>query len=347
MDELKLTGKHTEEDFFLLYRKCKNVRLRERYQAMYLSFSFDWKTIAKIIGRKYKTILAWIKAYNERGLEGLGSYDPTGRPSRMTSKQMEKLKRTIQMSPRKLGLKFSNWNCKNIGWWIAKEFHVKLCKEAVRKILHKLGFVLIKPKYKYALADEHERKRYLRRFRRKFKGLTKNDLLLFLDETIIRQHPILKTKWILKGSREYVKTFGNHAKTHIFGAISHTLGKTFHMKSRKLNSEVFMDFIKHLITLNPTKRLVLVIDNAPWHKSVKVKEFLKTVSDKVQVLWLPVYSPDFNPIEHLWNFMKQIISNFFFPTIKEMNTAITDFFKSIYHQTEKIMTLCSADYLVG
>src|SRR3989338_3418024 len=103
MGELKLTGNHTEQDFFLLYSKCKNVRLRERYQAMYLSFSYDWKEVAKIVGRKYKTILAWAKAYNERGLEGLESYDPTGRPSRLAKEQLQELKRTIKMSPRKLG----------------------------------------------------------------------------------------------------------------------------------------------------------------------------------------------------------------------------------------------------
>ena len=93
---------------------------------------------------------------------------------------------------------------------------------------------------------------------------------MFLDEASVKQHPNIQPKWFLKGCKEYVGTFGNHAKINVFGAISHELGKAFHMNSKKLNSDIFMKFIEHLMMLNPTKHLVLVADNAPWHKSQKV-----------------------------------------------------------------------------
>jgi len=347
MEKLQLKGSLKEDNFVLLYKKCKDIRLRERYQAMYLSFSFDWKIVAMILKRDYDTVLEWAKAYNEHGLKGLEMDKPTGRPSSLTDEQQDEVKNTVQMSPRKLGLKFSNWNCKNLGWWILKKFHVRLRREAVRILLHKLGFVLIRPTYKYVLADRHERKRFLRRIRRKFKHLTKRDLLFFLDESTFKQHPLLQAKWVLKGSKEYVDTLGNHAKVNVFGAFCHMLGKTFHMKSKKLNSDVFMKFVEHLMKCNPNKRLVLVLDNAPWHTSKKVKAFLESLKGTVDVLWLPAYSPDMNPIEHLWRFMKSLFSNHFFPTLEEMKNALTNFFKNLYNNNKKIMTLCSPDYLVG
>ncbi len=346
MEKLHIKGNHTKEDFIRFYKKCKDIRLKERYQAMYLSFSFDWKTVAEIVSRDYDTVLSWAKAYNEHGLQGLNSDKPSGRPSSLAAEQQDEVKRTVQMSPRKLGLKFGNWNCKNLGWWIFKKFHVSLKREAVRLLLHKLGFVLIRPAYRYVLADKHERKRFLRRFRRKFKGLSSKDLLMFLDESTVKQHPILKAKWVPNGSKEYIDTFGNHAKTNVFGAVT-AFGELFHMKSKKLNSNLFIKFIEHLMMLNPKKHLVLVIDNAPWHKSKKVKKFLRNVKEKICVLWLPAYSPDMNPIEHLWNFMKDVVANFFFPTMQELNNALTDFFKSLYTKTEKIITLCSPNYLLG
>ncbi len=347
MEKLQLKGNHTKDDFLRFYKKCKDIRLKERYHAMYLSFSYDWKEIAEILGRDYDTVLAWAKAYNENGLQGLNSDKPTGRPSSLAEEQQEEVKHTVQMSPRKLDLKFSNWNCKNLSWWISRNFHINLKREAVRLLLHKLGFVLIKPAYRYVLADKHERKRFLRRFRRKFKGLTKHDLLFFLDESTFKQHPLLQARWILKGSKEYVNTLGNHAKINVLGAFCHAIGKTFHMKSKKLNSDVFMKFVEHLMMLNPNKNLVLVIDNAPWHKSKKTQTFLKSLKGVVDVICLPSYSPDMNPIEHLWKFMKSLFSNHFFPTIEELRNALTHFFKSLHNNNRKIMTLCSPDYLLG
>jgi putative transposase len=346
MEKLALKGAHTKEDFLRFYKKCKDIRLKERYHAMYLSFTYDWKEIAEILGRDYETVLGWAKAYNEGGLQALNADKPPGRTSSLTNAQQSELKRTVQMSPRKLGFKFGNWNCKNLSWWILKKFRIRLKREAVRLLLHRLGFVLIKPTYKYVLADKHERKRFLRRFRHKCKSLSCSDLLMFLDEASVKQHPMLKAKWMLRGSKEYVKTFGNHAKTNIFGAIT-ALGDVFHMKSAKQNSGVFIKFLEHLMALNPKKRLVLVIDNAPWHKSKKVQKFLDKVQDRIQVLLLPAYSPDLNPIEHLWKFMRCVVANVFFLKIKDLNNALTDFFKSLYSRTEKILSLCSPDYLLG
>ncbi|MFH0837163.1 MAG: IS630 family transposase [Candidatus Aenigmatarchaeota archaeon] len=347
MEKIQLKGKYKKEDFIRLYKKARDVRLRERYQALYLSFDYSWKEIAKILDRDYETILSWVKMYNEKGLQGLNPDRPSGRPSRLTSEQQEGLKNTVQMSPRNLGLKFSNWNCKNLAWWIFKNFHIKIKREAVRLLLHKLGFVLIKPIYKYVLADKLERKGFLRRFKRKFNKFSSRDLLMFLDEVSVKQHPNVQRRWGLKGTREIVETFGNHAKVNVFGATSHVLGKSFHMKSRKLNSDIFIKFIEHLMMLNPTKHLILVADNAPWHKSKKVINFIESVSEKLEILWLPAYSPDLNPIEHLWRFMKEVVSNFFFPKISELINAISDFFNSLYQKKQKIMTLCSPDYLLG
>lgn len=347
MEKLELKGSLTKKDFVNLYKKCKDVRLRERYQAMYLSFSFDWKTVATILERDYDTVLSWAKAYNEHGLEGLEADKPSGRPASLNGEQLSELKHDVQCSPRKFGLKFSNWNCKNLSWWIIKKFSTSLCAERIRQILHRLGFVLIKPSYRYVLADKHERNGFLRRFRRKFRELRNNDLLMFLDEASVKQHPNIQPKWALEGSKEFVGTYGNHAKVHVFGAINHVLGKAFHIKSKKLNSDVFIVFVERLMALNPNKHLVLVTDNAPWHTSKKVENFLASVSAKIEILWLPAYSPDFNPIEHLWNFMKSVVSNFFFPTIEGLKQALTDFFNSLYMKKQKIMSLCSPDYLLG
>src|SRR3989338_5571151 len=99
MEKLQLKGNRTKDDFLRFYKKCKDARLKERYQAMYLSFKYDWKEIAEIVGRDYDTILEWVKAYNENGLQGLNSIKPAGRPASLTGEQQDEVKRTVQISP--------------------------------------------------------------------------------------------------------------------------------------------------------------------------------------------------------------------------------------------------------
>ncbi len=338
----------TRDDFLKLFKKCKDVRMRERYQAMYLSFKYDWKEISEILGRDYETILSWVYAFNEYGLEGLKMDKQPGRPASLNDEKLGELKNTVQCSPRSIGMKFSNWNCKRIGEWIKNKFKVRIGVERIRQILHEIGFVIIKPSYRFVLADKIARKRFLQRIKSVFSKFNSGDVMLFQDEASVKQHPTLSARWMLRGTKQYVNTLGNHAKVSIFGAINHTLGKVYHMKSKTMNGKTFMKFMNRLLSSHKGKKLFLVIDNAPWHTSLEVGKFIKKNKKRLEILWLPPYSPDFNPIEHLWKYMRDNVShNTFFSTIEELKNVLSEFFKKTYSTPQKIKTLCSPDYLLG
>lgn len=347
MEELKLKGPHKRRHFLRLYKKCRDVRLRERYHAMYLSFTYSWREISEILGRKYETVLEWAQAYNEHGIEGLKMDKPSGRPSSLTHEQLSALKETVKVSPRKQGFDFSNWSCKRIRAFIVERFVVKLSVERIRQLMHKLGFVLIKPSYKYVLADRNERNAFKRRIKRVFSALGTNDVLLFQDEASVKQHPTIIAKWALKGTKEFVGTLGNHAKVAVFGAIS-TRGNFYHVKSKNINGKEFMRFVRHLFSVYKDKRIFLVIDNAPWHKSGEVQKFLLSCKERLTVVLLPAYSPDFNPIEHLWKYMREVVShNTFFLSIKDIWNALSEFFRNLQNSPKQILSRCSTDYLFG
>ncbi|MBN2330844.1 MAG: transposase [Candidatus Aenigmarchaeota archaeon] len=163
--QLKLQGKHTKEDFLLLYKKCRDFRLRERYQAMYLSFMYDWEEIAVIVGREYQTVLEWARLYNESGIEGLDPDRPPGRSPSLSKEQMAEVKKNVMQCPRDIGLRFSNWTVGRVCRWIAGKFNVILSGERVRQLLHAVGFSYVKPSYSYILADRKEREAFLSEFR--------------------------------------------------------------------------------------------------------------------------------------------------------------------------------------
>lgn len=341
---VKLKGNLTRDDFLKLYKKCRDIRLRERYQAMYLSFRYSWKEIAEILGRDYRTILEWVQLYNEYGLEGLKMDRPPGKSPSLSAGQLDELKNTVQLSPRKLGLPFSNWSLKSIAGWVKDAFGTIFSKEGMRKVLLGLGFVCIKPAYVFILADKAEQKSFVRRLKRR---LSKGKTVLFGDESIAQQHPSLCSMWALKGMRPEIPTFGNHAKRKVFGVVNPFTGNSLCRIARRLSSDEFIAFMDEVKVGYGNRSVVLCIDNFPAHKSEKVRDYISKNSDWLEILYLPAYSPQFNPIEQLWKHVKYSVThNTFYGRIEELGNALEDFFDSLKDKKSLVKSICSVDYLV-
>ncbi|MEG1010017.1 MAG: transposase, partial [Clostridia bacterium] len=63
--------------------------------------------------------------------------------------------------------------------------------------------------------------------------------------------------------------------------------------------------LEHLLDLNPQKKVVVFMDNAPTHKSAKIQEFYQKNKDILEVILLPRYSPYMNPQENVWHYLKE------------------------------------------
>lgn len=85
--------------------------------------------------------------------------------------------------------------------------------------------------------------------------------------------------------------------------------------------------------------MAFIIDNATWHKTKKVKEFCE--ENKITLLFLPPYSPEYNPIERVWSFFKSKVSQRFFSTADSFRNFIhnlMDEANSLY--SDKLGNLC-------
>ena len=311
---LGLEGDLTKDGFFKLYKRCKKIKSRDRYHALYLGFTYPWKEVAGIIGVSYRTVLMWAKLYNKNGLEGLDPDSPKGRESSLGQEELDEIKRIVSQSPRDSGFKFSNWTAARVAGWIASKLNVMLSAERARQVLHGIGFSYIKPIYSYIKADKTERKRFLEGFG---EVMESNEVVLFEDESSVDQHPGTHGMWVLKGTRKEVKTFGTHAKRHVFAAADPKTGSAFSRVTRRLTADNFVKFLGVLVS-RLTKPFTLVLDSSPCHTAKIVKEFFEK-HKRIKVVWLPKYSPDLNPIEHVWKDMKfDVTHNYMFGTVNRL-----------------------------
>jgi transposase len=67
----------------------------------------------------------------------------------------------------------------------------------------------------------------------------------------------------------------------------------------------FVAFLDQLATRWPDEHLILVLDNAAYHKTATIRAWFAAHHDRISVLWLPTYSPQLNLIERVWRFVKQ------------------------------------------
>jgi transposase len=92
----------------------------------------------------------------------------------------------------------------------------------------------------------------------------------------------------------------------------------------------------------------MVLDNAPWHKKavrlVQSEAWAEyaDIRDKMELVSLPPYSPDLNPIEQCWRITRrEITHNTYFPTIEKLESALDNYFALYRQSNSKFATLCN------
>lgn len=127
-----------------------------------------------------------------------------------------------------------------------------------------------------------------------------------MDETTVSLHPPLRRCWMRKGQRTRIPAPGSPLYLHIFGGYNWRSGRVSYTTAANKNSDSFIAFVEHLLTEYPRQALILVLDNASYHRSYTVQAALSVWSDRIRVIWLPKYSPFLNPIERFWLHFKQL-----------------------------------------
>lgn len=97
---------------------------------------------------------------------------------------------------------------------------------------------------------------------------------------------------------------GVNQRATIFGALEYRTGQVTSQIVPKAASATFATFVAQVVAQWQDAPIVLVLDNASYHKAADLRHWLREHADQVDVLWLPTYSPKLNLIERVWRFLK-------------------------------------------
>lgn len=145
-----------------------------------------------------------------------------------------------------------------------------------------------------------------------------------MDETTLSLHPPLRRCWMKRGERKTIPAPGTPGFRHVFGALNWHTHQVNHLIASHKNTDGFIAFVEHLmLRCYPTGKVILVLDNAAYHKSRAAFAALDVFAHRLWVVWLPTYSPYFNPIERFWLHLKnRANANRLHATLADLSAAI-------------------------
>jgi len=136
-----------------------------------------------------------------------------------------------------------------------------------------------------------------------------------------------------RGQRKTIPGAGVSDHLHLFGAYDWATGFVTYTTSTHKNTDSFIAFLDHLLSEYQHQKLILVMDNASYHRSAAAQAALDLLSDRLLVFWLPKYSPYLNPIERFWLHLKQFtVANRLLRSLHDLRQSLDDFFDSQQNQ---------------
>ena len=300
-----------------------NVKFRLAFLNTLIDLSFNLERVCKIFATAIPTGYAWVQAWNRFGYDGLchpfhSSDNPPGRPPSLDDDDIDLLK--ILLSGQ------DNWQVGEVQQLIKETYNVDLSESQVGRILkNKVGMYFSKPyPHDYRRPDDAE-KQLMESLDKAYntlidKGIDTESIAIgFIDETSPQSTSNTARMWHMERHSSILKNTTRYKANAIgFYALSGHSVQEFMPDSKKAS---FSSFISEVRTRNKQyEGMIIILDNFSTHHAALVKE--AALNANIELVYLPPYSPDLNPIEFIWKTVKRKISLTFIKSLSGMKEAI-------------------------
>jgi len=254
----------------------------------------------------------WWKRFQEGGWEALRAQKrgPKKRSRKLTVEQEEEVQRLIaDKTPDQLKLKFALWTREAVARLIEERYGVVYSLQSLSVILKRWGFTPQRPLKRAYEQRPAEVQRWMRETYPSLKARAKAEdaEIWWADETAAKPEAHVRRSFAPKGKTPVVRQPAKRFHSSIISAINNQGKMQWMALKEALNVDTFLRFLKQLIK-NRKRKIFLIVDNLRVHHAKRVKEWLQENKHRIEVHYLPSYSPELNPDEYLNNDLKQNLS---------------------------------------
>jgi len=264
------------------------------------------KEISTATGCSIKTVYSlrdrYKKCRNKKNffnVRSRGNKDGNGRT--LTLPQENKIKKImLEKYPNQLKFDFALWTRTAVKMLIMKMFSIDMPIRTVGQYLRRWGFTPQKP-IKHSYKRDEERIKNWRE--NEFPGIKEEAKrqkaeIYWGDETSIETGDIRGKGYSPKGNTPIVKNTEVKVKISMISAITNQGKVLWKLHSGTIDGIKFHEFVKRLV-YNKKKKIFLILDNARVHRSKILAEWLQENKERIELFFIPPYSPELNPDEHI------------------------------------------------
>jgi len=281
--------------------------------------------IVKIHDTSNTTVYKWFDRFDAQGPEGLYDQPRAGRPPKVTDEVKKTLEETLDDPPTQQGYTFTVWTVALLREHIERELDVQVCQDTIRRTLHQLGFRWRRPRWAVEREDPQAAE-IMVAIAKAVWNADATTIALVEDETKFRTLPPLRNMWMRKGQQARIPTPEQNGRFYSYGVLDLESGAWFDRFFEKANSDTTIAYLSAVLEAYAEKHVLLIWDQATYHTSAKVQRWIEA-QNRLTVFLLPRYSPELNPVEHIWRVVKQRVAANLTRAIEALQAAYRAFFK--------------------
>ena len=253
----------------------------------------------------------------------------------------------MQAAPSAAGLDLANWNWKVVRQFVQERFGRLLSSRSCLNYLHRLGFVLKRPKKRLLKANAEKREAFLAAYAALCaEALHTGAKIFFVDEAHFRADAELRAKWVLRGKPALVDSTSPRRgeKATYYSAVCLETGDVEAMAvTENCTAATSVTFLQQLRGKH-NEPLVVIWDNGPAHLGPEIRDYLATPDLKLRLVALPGYSPDFNADEAIWDWIREeVTANTCFGTATTVREKVDAFFAGLAERTTEVRQRCRTE----
>jgi len=301
-----------------------------------LNQGYSHQQVADILLLDMTTIWRWHQIYRDTGIKDLLQDHYTGGTCKLTEDQ---LKRFVHHLENNVYL-----TAKEVCAFVAKSYGIVYSAKGMTSLLHSLNFTYKKPKHIPGKADSKAQQEFLDRYEHLKNTKSPDDKIYFVDGV----HPLHNSQpaygWIKKGQDMVIQANTGRRRINLNGAYCIEDHSAVIHETDTINAQSTIALFKEIMRKQPLGFIYIILDNARYYRSEMVADFISR-NPRIQLIFLPPYSPNLNVIERLWRFFKKNITyNKYYEEFAVFRKYCLHFFRNIKKYRPQLETLMTDNF---